>query len=253
MPDNGYEQQNGFPQRGGYPQPGGYGQQVPQGFQQQAFQVEQPQSDYSVMAPQPDYGNGMPQPIRQPMRGSGTAAGFAGSKAFRSGLGSVLWLLFGWLLFGIGPIVAFFKGISAIFRGITELIRASFTGGFGRAAAIVGIILGLLGSGISGTGFFIAGRTVYLAYQADLNGEEIVLEDDQDARDLFLRGKPHTVPIGTSYGDYDEEEAQRLLEELDEQFGDYDESDETDDWESGEEDTDEDGSADESGSDDADA
>lgn len=157
---------------------------------------------YDVMMPQPTYEGGLPQPVRQPMPGSSTAAGFAGSKAFRSGIASVLWLLFGWIIV-IGPVVAFFKGLAAVIRGIRELVRSAFVGGFGTVAAIVGIVLGLVGGGVSGTGMFLFGRAVYVIVQADMSDRHIDLGSDEAISDLLWRGEARYLSDEEYYG-YDD-------------------------------------------------
>lgn len=157
------------------------------------------QFDFSM--PQPTYANGFPQPIRPPMRHSSAMAGFATSKSFKTGLSSILWLLFGWILF-IGPLISLIQGIRAVIKGIKELVRAHYTEGFGRGAAVLGIVLGLIGGGISGLGTFMIGRAFYIVSQAEMNDQEVVLEEDEDTWNLFVRGEARLVDKD-SY-DYDD-------------------------------------------------
>lgn len=146
------------------------------------------QSQFEISMPQPTYDNGFPQPIRQPMPGSSTMAGVATSKALKTGISSILWMLFGWIIV-IGPLFAIIQGIRAVIKGIGELIRAHYTEGFGRGAAVVGILLGLIGGGIPSVCSFMIGRVAYIAFQAEMNGQEIILDEDEDSWNLLVHGK----------------------------------------------------------------
>ena len=198
---NGFRQQGASPRQGS--QNGAYGDSS-DGWSNNGNEFNQDGGrQYDAMMPQPTYAGGMPQPIRQPMHGSSTAAGFAGSKSFRSGIASVLWLLFGWIIV-VGPIVAFFMGISAIIKGIKELIRSAFVGGFGTAAAIIGIVLGLVGGGVSGTGMFLFGRAAYVIGQAEMSDTHVDMDSDGAIFDLFWHGKARYLSDAEYYG-YDGE------------------------------------------------
>lgn len=228
--------QGGSQGQGGHDYQGGYGQGGYDGWQGEQSQSQYPQpQEYDLMMPQPTYNGGSPKAIRQPVPGTSVWAGFAASKSFKTGVSSILWLIFGLLVF-IGPIVAFVQGIRAIIKGIGELIRAIFVGGFGVLAAIVGITLGLISSGLTGTTCFLVGRAVYAVYQAEESGMDISLETEEEMKDLFLHGKVHERE-DSGYGDSEDgsdgdttDESQSLSDQYgdgsslgDIDFDDYDE------------------------------
>lgn len=218
---NGYQQGNwqgynsqapsSYPQ---YPQ-GGWQQQqqwpVSQGVQGDAPQWNQQQEQptigqdqssgqgFAAMMPQPNYVNGYPQPIRQPVAGSSAMACFFGSRSLKTGVSSILWLLLGWIVI-IGPIIAIVQGIRAIFRGIIELIGARYVGTFGVLAAICGIVLGLIGGGVPTVGTFMLCRAGYIVEQAEMNGQEVIIDDPEDSWNLLLHGKARFVDRGDDYG-----------------------------------------------------
>lgn len=196
-PQGNWQQQQQWPASQGAPR------DAVQWSQQQehpAIGQDQPSGQgFAAMMPQPNYANGYPQPIRQPMAGSSAMACFFGSRSLKTGVSSVLWLLLGWIVI-IGPIVAIVQGIRAIFRGIIELIGARYVGAFGILAAICGIVLGLIGGGVPTVGTFMFGRAAYIVQQAEMNGQEVVLDDSEDSWNLLVHGKARLVDSGDDYG-----------------------------------------------------
>lgn len=158
---------------------------------------------FGTFMPQPTYDNGFPQPIRQPMYGSSAAVSFATSKSLKAGVSSVLWMILGWIVV-IGPVVAIIQGIRAVIHGVKELILSRYVGGLGVGAAILGIILGLFGGGVPSAAAFMFGRAAYIYMQADLNDQEVVMDEEEDAWNLFVYGKPHLVDKTEYYAEEDE-------------------------------------------------
>lgn len=163
--------------------------------QQTGYRPIMPQGDFPAQGSpqwqgQPAYA---PQPPMQPepqwREGSGdrVAAAYS-SRALRKGIGSVILATLGCLVV-IGPLIAIFKGLSAVIRGILELIRSAFSDRFGRGAAFAGILLGLAGIALGlYTGFHIV-RGIGACVSAYTSGHTINFTEPGQVWELACTGE----------------------------------------------------------------